>query len=71
MYRSNLINIDYYTKVERHSQFLRQWSWTIRSAATDAVCERSQSAFKSAEDAWQASQKALANFKLTQVACAA
>jgi hypothetical protein len=67
MSMSSQVSINFYTKVELRSQFPKQWSWTIRNAATNVVCEKALRVFSSADDAWRDSQNALACFTPPQM----
>jgi hypothetical protein len=71
MSMSRQVSINFYTKIELSSQFPKQWSWTIRNAVTEGVCEKSGRVFLSADDAWRDSQNALACFTPPRMAVAA
>ncbi len=71
MSMSRQVSINFYTKVELRSQFPKRWSWTIRNAVTEGVCEKSLKVFSSADDAWRDSQNAFACFTPPQMTNAA
>ena len=68
---SKHVAINFYTKIELRSQYPKHWSWTIRNAVTDGVCEISSKMFSSGDDAWRDSQKAFARFTPPLMAVAA
>ena len=48
-----------YVKVEPRSRSPKLWGWEIRRAGSDALYQRSETLFRSADDAWREGQRLL------------